>query len=88
VSAWKPKENEMKRITPFLWFDGKVEETMNFYVSVFKNSKVGSVTRYGEGGRGPKGSVLTATFELDGQEFMALNGGPEFKELKQAYDQA
>jgi len=69
----------MKRITPFLWFDGKAEEAMNFYVSVFKNSKVGSVTRYGEGGPGPKGSVMTATFELDGQEFMALNGGPEFK---------
>jgi predicted 3-demethylubiquinone-9 3-methyltransferase (glyoxalase superfamily) len=69
----------MKRITPFLWFDGKAEEAMNFYVSVFKNSKIGSVTRYGEGGPGPKGSVMTATFELDGQEFMALNGGPEFK---------
>ena len=69
----------MKRITPFLWFDGKAEEAMNFYVSVFKNSKVGSVTRFGEGGPGPKGSVMTATFELDGQEFMALNGGPEFK---------
>ena len=69
----------MKRITPFLWFDGKAEEAMNFYVSVFKNSKVGSVARYGEGGPGPKGSVMTATFELDGQEFMALNGGPEFR---------
>ena len=69
----------MKRITPFLWFDGKAEEAMNLYVSLFKNSKVGNVTRYGEGGPGPKGSVMTATFELDGQEFMALNGGPEFK---------
>ena len=69
----------MKRITPFRWFDGKAEEAMNLYVSLFKNSKVGNVTRYGEGGPGPKGSVMTATFELDGQEFMALNGGPEFK---------
>jgi predicted 3-demethylubiquinone-9 3-methyltransferase (glyoxalase superfamily) len=69
----------MKRITPFLWFDDKAEEAMNFYVSVFKNSKVGNVTRYGEGGPGPKGKVMTATFELDGQEFMALNGGPAFK---------
>jgi predicted 3-demethylubiquinone-9 3-methyltransferase (glyoxalase superfamily) len=72
-------ENQMKKITPFLWFDDKAEEAMTFYVSVFKNSKVGSVTRYGEGGPGPKGKVMTATFELDGQEFMALNGGPEFK---------
>jgi predicted 3-demethylubiquinone-9 3-methyltransferase (glyoxalase superfamily) len=69
----------MKRITPFLWFDDKAEEAMNFYVAVFKNSKVGSVTRYGEGGPGPKGKVMTATFELDGQEFMALNAGPQFK---------
>jgi predicted 3-demethylubiquinone-9 3-methyltransferase (glyoxalase superfamily) len=69
----------MKKITPFLWFDDKAEEAMNFYVAVFKNSKVGSVTRYGEGGPAPKGKVMTATFELDGQEFMALNAGPQFK---------
>jgi predicted 3-demethylubiquinone-9 3-methyltransferase (glyoxalase superfamily) len=62
-----------------LWFDDKAEEAMNFYVSVFKNSKVGSVTRYGEAGPGPKGTVMTATFQLDGQEFIALNGGPHFK---------
>jgi predicted 3-demethylubiquinone-9 3-methyltransferase (glyoxalase superfamily) len=62
----------MQKITPFLWFDGKAEEAMNFYVSIFKNSKVGSVTP------GPKGSVMMATFELDGQPFMALNGGPHF----------
>jgi len=68
----------MQKITPFLWFDGKAEEAMNFYTSVFKNSKVGRVTRYGEKGPGPKGSVMSATFELDGQEFMALNGGPLF----------
>src|SRR5262245_27640703 len=69
----------MKKITPFLWFDGKAEEAMNFYVSIFKNSRVGSVTRYGEAGPGPKGSVMTATFNLDGQDFIALNGGPHFK---------
>ena len=69
----------MKKITPFLWFDDKAEEAMNFYVSVFKNSKVGSVTRYGEAGPGPKGSVMTASFNLDGQDFIALNGGPHFK---------
>ena len=68
----------MQKITPFLWFDGKAEEAMNFYVSVFKNSKVGRVTRYGEGGPGPKGTVMSATFQLDGQEFFALNGGPHF----------
>ena len=68
----------MQRITPFLWFDGKAEEAMNFYASIFKNSKIGSVTRYGEEGRGPKGKVMTATFQLDGQDFIALNGGPQF----------
>jgi len=68
----------MQRITPFLWFDGQAEEAMNFYVSIFKNSKVGRVTRYGEAGPGPKGSVMSATFQLEGQEFMALNGGPHF----------
>jgi len=68
----------MKKITPFLWFDGKAEEAMNFYVSIFKNSKVLSVSRYGEGGPGPRGTVMTATFQLNGQEFIALNGGPEF----------
>ena len=68
----------MQKITPFLWFDGKAEEAMNFYVSIFKNSKIGSIGRYGEAGPGPKGSVMSATFELDGQEFFALNGGPAF----------
>ncbi|HWO27524.1 MAG TPA: VOC family protein [Candidatus Acidoferrum sp.] len=68
----------MQKITPFLWFDGNAEEAMNFYVSVFKNSKVGRVTRYGEAGPGPKGTVMSATFRLDGQEFDALNGGPLF----------
>jgi predicted 3-demethylubiquinone-9 3-methyltransferase (glyoxalase superfamily) len=68
----------MQKITPFLWFDGKAEEAMNFYVSVFKNSKVVRVTRYGEAGPGPKGTVMSATFQLDGQDFFALNGGPQF----------
>jgi predicted 3-demethylubiquinone-9 3-methyltransferase (glyoxalase superfamily) len=69
----------MQKITPFLWFDGNAEEAMNFYVSIFKNSKVGRITRYGDAGPGPKGTVMSATFELDGQEFFALNGGPQFK---------
>jgi predicted 3-demethylubiquinone-9 3-methyltransferase (glyoxalase superfamily) len=62
----------MQKITTFLWFDGKAEEAMRFYVSIFKNSKVGSITRYGDAGPGPKGTVMVATFQLDGQEFMAL----------------
>ena len=69
----------MKKISPFLWFDGKAEEAMRFYVSVFKGAKAGKVSRYGEAGPGPKGSVMTATFELDGIEFVCLNGGPQFK---------
>jgi predicted 3-demethylubiquinone-9 3-methyltransferase (glyoxalase superfamily) len=68
----------MQKITPFLWFDDKAEEAANFYVSVFKNSKVVRVSRYGEGGPGAKGTVMSATFQLDGQEFFALNGGPQF----------
>lgn len=69
----------MQKITPFLWFDGHAEEAMNFYVSIFKNSRVMTVTRYGEAGPGPKGTVMSATFQLEGQDFYALNGGPEFK---------
>ncbi len=69
----------MQKITPFLWFDDKAEEAMNFYTSIFKNSKVLGFTRYGEAGPGPQGSVMTATFQLDGQEFTALNAGPRFK---------
>ena len=69
----------MQKITPFLWFDDKAEEAMNFYVSVFKNSKIVSVNRYGEAEPGQKGKVMTATFQLNGQEFMALNGGPEYR---------
>ena len=69
----------MQKITPFLWFDNQAEEAMNFYVSIFKNSKVGTISRYGEAGPGPKGSVMVASFELDGMQFTALNGGPHFK---------
>ena len=69
----------MQKISPFLWFDGQAEDAMNFYVSIFKNSKVLSVTRYGEAGPGPKGTVMSATFQLEGQMFMALNAGPQFK---------
>jgi predicted 3-demethylubiquinone-9 3-methyltransferase (glyoxalase superfamily) len=68
----------MQKITPFLWFDGKAEEAMNFYISIFKNSKVVTVSRFGDAGPGPKGTVMTATFQLDGQNFVALNGGPHF----------
>jgi predicted 3-demethylubiquinone-9 3-methyltransferase (glyoxalase superfamily) len=68
----------VQKITPFLWFDGQAEEAMNVYVSIFKNSKVVSVTRYGDGGPGPKGTVMTAAFQIEGQGFVALNGGPQF----------
>ncbi len=69
----------MQKITPFLWFDDQAEEAVNFYVSLFKNSKVLSMNRYGDAGPGTKGTVMSATFQLEGQEFMALNGGPEHK---------
>ena len=69
----------MQKITPFLWFDDQAEEAANFYVSIFGNSKIVGVARYGEVGPGPKGSVMTVTFQLDGHEFIALNGGPQFK---------
>src|SRR6476620_210195 len=69
----------MQKITPFLWFDTQAEEAMNFYLSIFKNSKVLSCSRYGDAGPGPKGAVMVAKFQLDGQDFTALNGGPHFK---------
>jgi predicted 3-demethylubiquinone-9 3-methyltransferase (glyoxalase superfamily) len=69
----------MPKITPFLWFENQAEEAANFYVSIFPNSKIKVVNRYGEAGPGPKGSVMTVAFDLDGQEFTALNGGPVFK---------
>lgn len=67
------------KITPFLWFDHQAEEAATFYTSVFKNSKIETVTRYGDAGPGPKGSVMTIAFELDGQKFVALNGGPHYQ---------
>jgi len=68
----------MHNITPFLWFDGKAEEAAKFYTSIFPKSKIRHVTRYGDAGPGPKGSVMTVEFQLDGQKFIALNGGPQF----------
>jgi predicted 3-demethylubiquinone-9 3-methyltransferase (glyoxalase superfamily) len=67
-----------QKIRPFLWFNGQAEEAANFYTSIFKNSKLGYVSRYGDEGPGQAGQVMVATFELDGVQFMALNGGPEF----------
>jgi len=69
----------MQKITPFLWFDDQAEEAAKFYTSIFKNSKINAVTRYGEAGSSEPGSVLTVEFELDGVSFVALNGGPTFK---------
>jgi predicted 3-demethylubiquinone-9 3-methyltransferase (glyoxalase superfamily) len=69
----------MQKITSMLWFDGQAEEAAKFYVSVFKNSKMGKVLRYGDAGPGPKGSVMVASFEVEGRELTALNGGPQFK---------
>ena len=77
------KGDYMQKINPCLWFDDKAEEAAKFYVSIFKNSKLGNITRYGEAGAEvsgrPTGSVMTVTFEIEGQEFVALNGGPHFK---------
>jgi predicted 3-demethylubiquinone-9 3-methyltransferase (glyoxalase superfamily) len=69
----------MQKITPFLWFDTQAEEAAKFYVSIFKDSKIKNISRYGDAGPGPKGSVMTVAFQLDGQDFIALNGGPHFK---------
>jgi predicted 3-demethylubiquinone-9 3-methyltransferase (glyoxalase superfamily) len=69
----------MQKIAPFLWFDDQAEEAMHHYVSIFKNSRVVNLTHYGDAGPGPKGTVMTATFQLEGQDFIALNGGPQFK---------
>lgn len=68
-----------RRITPFLWFDAQAEEAAKHYVSIFKSSKIVKTTRYNEAGPGPKGSVMTVEFRLDGQDLIALNGGPHFK---------
>jgi predicted 3-demethylubiquinone-9 3-methyltransferase (glyoxalase superfamily) len=69
----------MQKITPFLWFDGNAEEAAHFYISIFKNSRILGMSRYGDAGPGPKGSVMVVRFELDGQEWLALNGGPAFR---------
>ena len=69
----------VQKITPFLWFDKQAEEAARFYTSIFESAKIVSLTRYGEAGPGPRGSVMTVAFQLDGQEFVALNGGPQFK---------
>src|ERR1700686_3513077 len=69
----------MQKITPFLWFDGNAEEAANYYISIFKNSKMGRISRFGDAGPGPKGSVMSVTFQIEGQEFFALYGGPQFK---------
>jgi predicted 3-demethylubiquinone-9 3-methyltransferase (glyoxalase superfamily) len=68
----------MQRIVPFLWFDSNAEEAVNFYISVFKNSKILNIARYGDAGPGPKGTVMTMNFQLEGQDLMALNGGPYY----------
>ncbi|MGC1175572.1 VOC family protein [Polaromonas sp.] len=68
----------MQKITPFLWFNNQAEEAMNFYTSIFKNSKAGEVMRYAEGGPAPKGAVMSASFQIEGQELIAFNGGPHF----------
>ena len=68
----------MQKITPFLWFDTEGEDAARFYTSVFPNSKIGEISRYGSAGPRPEGTVMTVSFELDGQRFVALNGGPEF----------
>jgi predicted 3-demethylubiquinone-9 3-methyltransferase (glyoxalase superfamily) len=68
----------MQKISPFLWFNDNAEEAMNFYVSIFKNSKILGVARYGDAGPGPKGTLMAGTFQLEGQEFQALNGGPKY----------
>jgi predicted 3-demethylubiquinone-9 3-methyltransferase (glyoxalase superfamily) len=77
--AEQQTEANMQKITPFLWFNDNAEEAANFYVSIFKNSKILNISRYGEGGPRPAGMAMSTTFQLDGQEIMALSGGPEFK---------
>jgi predicted 3-demethylubiquinone-9 3-methyltransferase (glyoxalase superfamily) len=69
----------MQKITPFLWFDNQAEEAAEFYTSIFKNSKISSISRFGEEGPGVTGSAMTVSFQIEGQEFTALNGGPHFE---------
>jgi predicted 3-demethylubiquinone-9 3-methyltransferase (glyoxalase superfamily) len=79
MTAAKNGKGAKQKITPFLWFDDQAEEAANFYASIFKDSRIVAITRYPESGPGPAGSVLTVLFELEGQQFIALNGGPQFK---------
>src|SRR5258705_1577319 len=81
LASWQQtaEKNRMKKINPFLWFDSEAEEAAKFYVGIFNNSKIGRITRYGEGGPRPKGSVMTVEFTLDRVDFVALNGGPQVK---------
>jgi len=74
----KIEQQPRQKITPFLWFDNQAEEAAQFYTSIFNNSKIGSISRYGDEGPGPKGTVMVVTFQIEGQAFMALNGGPQF----------
>jgi len=69
----------MQKINPCLWFDGNAEKATRFYTSIFKNSKIGTIARYGKAGPGPEGTVMSVTFRIEGQEFIALNGGPQFE---------
>jgi predicted 3-demethylubiquinone-9 3-methyltransferase (glyoxalase superfamily) len=75
---WRKDSTLMQKITPFLWFDTQAEEAANYYVSIFANSRILMVARYGEAGPGPKGTVMTVSFEINGQQFTAINGGPQF----------
>ena len=72
-------EKSKQKITPFLWFDNNADEAVSFYTSIFKDAEIVNAARYGDAGPGPKGSIMTATFRINGQEFIALNGGPMFK---------
>jgi predicted 3-demethylubiquinone-9 3-methyltransferase (glyoxalase superfamily) len=78
MMAGNNQETRIQKITPFLWFDENAEEAVNFYVSIFKNSRIERIARYGDAGPRPSGTVLTVEFQLEGQSFVALNGGPEF----------
>ncbi len=75
---------DKQKITPFLWFDGQAEQAARYYTSIFKNSKIVDTTHYGDSGPGPKGSVMTVSFQLEGLDFVALNGGPQYNKFTEA----
>lgn len=79
AGAAEQENKRMQKITPFLWYDSQAEEAAKFYTSIFRNSKIGTVRRYGEAGPGPKGSAMTVEFQVEGQDFIALNGGPHYQ---------